>query len=81
MAKKKPSKLIVLADEIVVQDKTYKQGDTFTPDESDPTIEGLIVGGAVMSKDDYDEREKELADQAVDPEENKPAEGTEDGPR
>lgn len=66
MAKKKEKdntmKVIVHADEIILGDKSHKQGDKVTIDLNDPVTEGLLVAGAIESVTDFEERMKALAE-------------------
>lgn len=63
MAKKKDNRhieVIAIADEIVFQDKTIKQGTVFKLDTADPVAEGLLVGGAVVDHAEYKKQMAEL---------------------
>lgn len=63
MAKKSEKKLlevIVVADEVVFQDKNYKQGDVFKIDQNDPVSEGLIGSAAVVDHADYKKQVAEM---------------------
>lgn len=76
MAKKnsKEIEMIVLADEVVYNDKTYKQGQTFKLNIEDPVAEGLVGASAVMDHAAY---KKQIAEM----EEAEKAEESEDGTR
>lgn len=84
MAKKKDSTLlevITIADEVVFQDKSYKQGQVFEMDTKDPVSEGLIGSTAVM---DHAEYKKQVAEMEKTEADRKAAEekgGSEDGSR
>lgn len=56
-------KVIVLADDLVIGDKNYKQGDKFVLDLKDPVSEGLLLS-AVEDVKTYDERMKMEAEAA-----------------
>jgi len=73
MAKKNSKELevIVLADEVMFGDKSYKQGDTFKINTEDPVSEGLIGASAVVDHAAY---KKQLA-------EREKVEESEDGTR
>jgi len=83
MAKKNEKQLevITLADEVVFQDKSHKQGDVFKIDTTDPVSEGLIGSGAVMDHAAYKKEvaEREKAEAAAAAAEEKG--GDEDGSR
>lgn len=68
MTKEKTTlKVTVLADEIVVGDKTHKQGDEITLNLKDPVSEGLLLGGSVV---ETAEHKKRLADEEAGREES-----------
>lgn len=58
--KSKTLRVTVLADEIVFDGKTHKQGEEFTMNLQDPVSEGLIAGGAVLETKEFKKRQAEL---------------------
>lgn len=84
MAKKNDKQLlevIVLADEVVFQDKSYKQGDVFKIDQKDPVSEGLIGSAAVMDHADYKKQAAEVAEAEAAAKAAEEKGGSEDGSR